>query len=77
MSATCFRRSPGATGRELLDGTMDFALLPEYFGGSFDRDYAEKLVVEAFKEDTGLKVGSGVAENHKEEEDEDHQLGQN
>ncbi|EJK44388.1 hypothetical protein THAOC_37073, partial [Thalassiosira oceanica] len=42
---------------ELLDGTMDFALLPEYFGGSFDRDYAEKLVVEAFEEDTGLKVG--------------------
>ena len=37
--------------RELLDGTMDFALLPEYFGGSFDRDYAEKLVVEAFEED--------------------------
>ncbi|EJK58462.1 hypothetical protein THAOC_21409 [Thalassiosira oceanica] len=30
---------------ELLDGTMDFALLPEYFGGS-----AEKLVVEAFEE---------------------------
>ena len=38
-------------GRELLDETMDFALLPEYFGGSFDRDYAEKLVVEAFEED--------------------------
>ncbi|EJK59666.1 hypothetical protein THAOC_20076 [Thalassiosira oceanica] len=40
----------GAFGRD-----MDFALLPEYFGGSFDRDYAEKLVVEAFDEDTGLK----------------------
>ena len=26
---------------ELLDGTMDFALLPEYFGGSFDREYGE------------------------------------
>ena len=50
---------------------MDFALLPEYFGGSFDREYAEKLVVEAFEEDTGLKVGSGVAENDEEEEDED------
>ena len=34
-----------------MDETMDFALLPEYFGGSFDRDYAEKLVVEAFEED--------------------------
>ncbi|EJK60583.1 hypothetical protein THAOC_19033 [Thalassiosira oceanica] len=115
-------------GRELLDGTMDFALLPEYFGCSFDRDYAEKLItgsvesddpettqlsgltrqlilwqvfatgsfmdfdllpeyfrgssfdreyveklvglVEAFGEDMGLKVGSGVAaENHEEEED--------
>ncbi|EJK65961.1 hypothetical protein THAOC_13141 [Thalassiosira oceanica] len=33
-----------------------FALLPEYFGGSFGREYAEKLVVEAFEEDTGLKV---------------------
>ncbi|EJK66905.1 hypothetical protein THAOC_12124 [Thalassiosira oceanica] len=33
---------------ELLEGTIDFALLPEYFGGSSDRDYAEKLVVEAF-----------------------------
>ncbi|EJK67271.1 hypothetical protein THAOC_11724 [Thalassiosira oceanica] len=49
---------------------MDFALLPEYFGGSFDREYAEKLFVEAFEEDTGLNVGSGVAENH-EEEDQD------
>ena len=41
---------------DLLDGTMDFDLLPEYFGSSFDRKYAEKLVVEAFEEDTGLKV---------------------
>ncbi|EJK70877.1 hypothetical protein THAOC_07732 [Thalassiosira oceanica] len=62
---------------DLLEGTMDFDLLPEYFRGSFDMEYAEKLVVEAFEEDTGLKVGSGVDENHKEEEDEDHQLGQN
>ena len=31
-----------------------------YFGGSFDMEYAKKLVVEAFEEDTGLKVGSGV-----------------
>ena len=52
---------------------MDFALLLEYFGGSFDREYAEKLVVEAFEEDTGLKMGSGVAEaeNDEEEQDED------
>ena len=56
--------------RDLLDGTMDFDLLPEYFGGSFDREYAEKLVVEAFEEDTGSKVGSGVSENY-EEEDQD------
>ncbi|EJK70724.1 hypothetical protein THAOC_07891, partial [Thalassiosira oceanica] len=41
---------------ELLEGTMDFALLPEYFGGSFDMEYAEKLVVEAFEEDTGFEV---------------------
>ena len=34
---------------------MNFALLQEYFGVSFDREYAEKLVVEAFEEDTGLK----------------------
>ena len=59
---------------ELLEGTMDFALLPEYFGGSFDMEYAKKLVVEAFEEDTGLKVGSGVAESREEEEDEDHQV---
>ena len=59
---------------ELLEGTMDFALLPEYFGGSFDMEYAEKLVVEAFEEDTGLKVGSGVAESDEEEEDEDHRV---
>ncbi|EJK70353.1 hypothetical protein THAOC_08296 [Thalassiosira oceanica] len=52
---------------------MDFALLPEYFGGSFDMEYAKKLVIEAFEEDTGLKVGSGVAESGEEEEDEDHQ----
>ncbi|EJK50854.1 hypothetical protein THAOC_30040, partial [Thalassiosira oceanica] len=57
-------------------GTMDFALLPEYFGGSFDMEYAKKLVVEAFEEDTGLKVGSGVAENGEEEEDDDHQVGE-
>ena len=56
---------------ELLEGTMNFALLPEYFGGSFNREYVEKLVVEAFEEDTGLKVGSGVAKNDEEEEDED------
>ena len=55
---------------------MDFALLPEYFGGSFDMEYAEKLVVEAFEEDTGLKVGSGFAESGEEEEDEDHQVGE-
>ena len=30
---------------ELLEGIMDFDLLPEYFGGSFDREYAEKLVL--------------------------------
>ncbi|EJK66085.1 hypothetical protein THAOC_13012, partial [Thalassiosira oceanica] len=53
---------------------MDFALLPEYFGGSFDIEYAKKLVVEAFEEDTGLKVGSGVAKSGEEEEDEDHQV---
>ncbi|EJK46383.1 hypothetical protein THAOC_34948, partial [Thalassiosira oceanica] len=48
---------------ELFEGKMNFALLPEYFGGSFNREYAEKLVVEAFEEDTGLKMGSGVAKN--------------
>ncbi|EJK63822.1 hypothetical protein THAOC_15502 [Thalassiosira oceanica] len=36
----------------------------------------EKPVVEAFEEDTGLKVGSGVAENDEEEEDEDQVGGQ-
>ena len=46
---------------------MDFDLLPEYFGGSFDREYAEKLVVEAFEEDTGLEVGSGVAEEDQDQ----------
>ncbi|EJK45485.1 hypothetical protein THAOC_35897, partial [Thalassiosira oceanica] len=62
---------------ELLEGTtMDFALLPEYFGGSFGMEYAEKLVIEAFEEDTGLKVGSGVAESGEEEEDDDHQVGE-
>ncbi|EJK64163.1 hypothetical protein THAOC_15130 [Thalassiosira oceanica] len=57
----------------LLEGTMNFCLAstPEYFGGSFDREYAEKLVVEAFEEDMGLKMGSGVAENDEEEQDED------
>ncbi|EJK73409.1 hypothetical protein THAOC_04969 [Thalassiosira oceanica] len=68
-SSYCGVSSP--RGGELLDGTMDFALLPEYFGGSFDRDYVcKEAVVEAFEEDTGLKVGSGVAEND-EEEDQD------
>lgn len=57
---------------ELLEGTMNFALLPEYFlGVSFDREYAEKLVVEAFEEDMGLKMGPGVAKNDEEEQDED------
>ena len=41
---------------------MDFDLLPDYFE-KFDREFAEKLVIEAFEEDTGLKVGSGDAEN--------------
>ncbi|EJK54613.1 hypothetical protein THAOC_25741, partial [Thalassiosira oceanica] len=36
-----------------------------------------KEVIEAFEEDTGLKVGSGVAESGEEEEDEDHQVGEN
>ncbi|EJK70340.1 hypothetical protein THAOC_08306, partial [Thalassiosira oceanica] len=30
-------------------------------------EYAEKLVVEAFEEDSGLKVGSGVAGDHEKE----------
>ena len=39
---------------------FDFDLLPKNFDDSFDREYAEKLVAEAFEEDTGLEVGSGV-----------------
>ena len=60
---------------DLLDGTMDFDLLPEYFGSSFDRKYAEKLVIEAFEEDTGLKVGSGIDEDHEDEEEDNDQVG--
>ncbi|EJK62749.1 hypothetical protein THAOC_16626 [Thalassiosira oceanica] len=64
--------------RELLDGTMDFALLPEYFGGSFDRDYAScreagRSLRPLKKTRHGFEGGIGVADNHKEEEDEDHQ----
>ncbi|EJK51945.1 hypothetical protein THAOC_28834, partial [Thalassiosira oceanica] len=44
-------------------GYNGLCLLPAYFGGSVDMEYAKKLVVEAFEEDTGLKVGSGVGEN--------------
>ena len=44
---------------------MDFDLLPDYFE-KFDREFAEKLVIEAFEEDTGLKVGSGDAENYED-----------
>lgn len=29
--------------RELMDGTMDIDLLPEYSGGSLDREYLAKL----------------------------------
>ena len=47
---------------ELLEGSMDFDLLPDYIE-KFDREFAEKLVIEAFEEDIGLKVGSGDAEN--------------
>ena len=54
---------------------MDFDLLPEYFGSSFDRKYAEKLVIEAFEEDTGLKVGSGIDEDHEDEEEDNDQVG--
>ncbi|EJK64447.1 hypothetical protein THAOC_14817 [Thalassiosira oceanica] len=58
-----------------ITGSVESDDLPEiitaYFGGAFDMEYAEKLVVEAFEEDTGLKVGSGVAESGEEEEDED------
>ena len=46
---------------------MDFDLLPDYFE-KFDREFAEKLVIEAFEEDTGLKVGSGDAENYEDKE---------
>ena len=42
---------------ELLEGSMDFDLLPNYFGHLCDREYTEKLVIDAFEEDTGLKVG--------------------
>ena len=46
---------------------MDFDLLPKYFGNLFDMEFAKKLVIEAFKEDTGLKVGSGFdAENYED-----------
>ena len=49
---------------------MDFDLLLKYFESLFDRGFAEKLVIEAFEEDTGLKVGSGSAENHEDKEGE-------
>ena len=53
--------------RELLEGSMDFDLLPKYFGNLFDMEFAKKLAIEAFKEDTGLKVGSGFdAENYED-----------
>ena len=55
---------------ELLEGSMDFDLLPDYFE-KFDREFAEKLVIEAFEEDTGLKVGSGDAENYEDKEGQD------
>ena len=54
---------------------MDFDLLPEYIGSSFNRKYAKKLVVEAFEEDTGLKVGSGDDEDHEDEEEDKDQVG--
>ena len=58
-------------GGELLEGSMDFDLLPDYFG-KFDREFAEKLVIiEAFEEDTGLKVGYGDAENYEDKEGQD------
>ena len=60
---------------DLLDGTMDFDLFQVYFGSSFDRKYAERLVVEAFEEDTGLKVGSGDDEDHEDEEEDKDQVG--
>ncbi|EJK60181.1 hypothetical protein THAOC_19515, partial [Thalassiosira oceanica] len=60
----------GAFGRD-----NGLCLASRVLWGFLRQGYAEKLVVEAFKEDTGLKVGSGVAENHKEEEDEDQQVG--
>ena len=47
---------------------MDFDLLPKYFGNLFDMEFAKKLVIEAFEEDTGLKVGSGFAENYEDKE---------
>ena len=49
---------------------MDFDLLPDYFE-KYDREFAEKLVIEAFEEDTGLKVGSGDAENYEDKEGQD------
>ena len=55
---------------ELLEGTMDFAFFRSTLGVPLTGSM-EKLVVEAFEEDTGLKVGSGVAENDEEEQDED------
>ena len=55
---------------ELLEGSMDFDLLPDYFE-KFYREFAEKLVIEAFEEDTGLKVGSGDAENYEDKEGQD------
>ena len=57
---------------------MDFDLLPKYFGNLFDMEFAKKLVIEAFEEDTGLKVGSGFdAENYEDEErDGEDKLGE-
>ena len=52
---------------------MDFDLLLDYFE-KFDREFAEKLVIEAFGEDTGLKIGSGDAENY-EDKGQDTRLG--
>ena len=63
---------------ELLEGSMDFDLLPKYFGNLFDMEFAKKLAIEAFEEDTGWKVGSGFdAENYEDKEgDGEDKLGE-
>ncbi|EJK44251.1 hypothetical protein THAOC_37224, partial [Thalassiosira oceanica] len=71
----CLARSLGVLSRVIFQKSSHLSDLTRQLILEYAEEYAEKLVVESFEEDTGLKMRSGVAENDEEEQDKEGQTG--